>query len=308
MNTKLLFALTLCSACAAEPATSLETGTADQDMISLNGVSLSGTSLAGNSASGTSLTGLEVTGVNIAGSSGTMAAAPVVAKSSTAPWAGAQLVGTTWTASTSGKGMPTTVKLRIDAATAGTAPNAEMWFYSVSYQTTTGWTPLCGLDASNQPIQAVAVAGVWGPQGPDAAAYSASTTQFTVACRAKTIAKCVELGYKPYKGFTNQLQACVRLLRADYCGTGTPNTVDGTTLNLYDNAGVQADTEAWLPEAEWGPSGATCINSNNNPRWMLVSSKAPSCAQRLATPTCGTSFSAGTLLIDELPPNEVAAQ
>jgi hypothetical protein len=302
MNTKLLFALTLCSACASEPASTPETGTTDQDMISVNGISLSGTSLGGNTASGTSLTGLSITGVNVTGV-GATASLPVVAKSATAaPWSGAQLVGSTWTATTSAS---STVKLRIDAATQGAAPNTDAWFYAVSYQTSSGWSPLCGLDANSQPIQAVAVAGVWGPQGSDAAAYTTSSTQFTVACRAKSIAKCVELGYKTYKGFTNQLQACVRLLRADYCGTGTPNTVDGTTLNLYDNVGVQSDSAAWLPEAEWGPDGATCVNSKNAARYNLVSSKAPSCIQKLSNASCGAKFSNGTLLIDELPPNEI---
>jgi hypothetical protein len=297
MNTKILFALTLCSACAAEPAPSPATGTADQDMISLNGVSLSGTSLAGNSVSGTSLTGLAITGVNVNGTSGT-GPGPVIAKSSTAaPWSGAQLVGSTWNATTSSS---SSIKLRIDAATAGTGANADLWFYTVSYQTSSGWSPLCGLDAANHPVQAVAVAGVWGPQGGDAAEYSPSASQFTVACRAKTIAKCIELGYKTYDGYANQLQACVRLLRADYCGDGTPHTVDGTTLNLYDNAGVQSDTQAWQPEAEWGPDGAICINSNASPRYLLVSPTAPSCAPRLMSATCGSKFSTG-LLIDELP-------
>jgi hypothetical protein len=302
MNTKILFALTLCSACAAEPSLAPETSTADQNMISLNGVSLSGTTLTGNSASGTALTGHTITGVNLAG--GTGASGPMAANHSatTAPWSGAQLVGSTWTATTTTK---TTVKLHIDAATAGTGSNSDLWFYTVSYQTASGWSPLCGLDTSNQPIQALAVAGVWGPQGSDAAAYTASPNQFTIACRAKTIAKCVELGYKPTKGYTTQLQACVRLLRADYCGNGTPNTVDGTTLNLYDNVGVQLDTEKkWLPEAEWGPNGAICVNSSNPARYQLLSPTAPACAQPLMTPTCGASFSTG-LLIDELPPNEI---
>lgn len=295
MNTKILFALTLCSACVAEPAPSPETGATEQDMISLNGISLNGISLNGTNVNGTSLNGLSITGVNTSGP-------PQPGAATAGPWSGAQLVGSTWTATTSAN---TTVQLRVDAATAGTAPNAEMWFYAVSYQTQAGWSPVCGLDANNKPIQAVAVAGVWGPKGPDATAYSTSSSQLTLACRTRTIAKCVELGYKPYKGLANQLQACVRLLRADYCGTGAANTLDGTTLNLFDAGGVQSDSEAWLPEAEWGPDGATCVNSKNNARWQLVADKAPSCVQKLLNASCATKFSNGSLLIDELPPGEV---
>lgn len=299
MNTKILFALTLCSACAAEPAPSPQTGTTDQDMISLNGTSLSGTSLTGNGVSGTSLTGLAITGVNVTGTSA--ASTPVSTRTgSAAPWSGAQLVGSTWTATTSAS---SSIKLRIDAATAGTGANTDLWFYTVSYQTSSGWSPLCGLDSANHPVQAIAVAGTWGPQGTDAAAYVQSASQFTVACRAKTIAKCVELGYKTFDGYADQLQACVRLLRADYCGDGTPHTVDGTTLNLFDDVGVQSDTEAWQPEAAWDADGATCINSNASPRYLLVSPTPPSCAKNLMSSSCGTKFSGSTLFIDELSPD-----
>ncbi|HET9622404.1 MAG TPA: ADYC domain-containing protein [Kofleriaceae bacterium] len=275
--------------------------TTDQDMISLNGISLNGISLNGISLNGTSITGQSITGVNVTGASAS--GSTLIARSTTAaPWSGSSLVGSTWTATTSGN---QTLKLRVDAAAQGTVPNAELWFYNVSYQTSSGWSPVCGVDASNKPVQAVAVAGVWGPVAADATAYTASTAQFTLACRAKTIAKCVELGYKTYKSLAPQLQACVRMLRADYCGNGTTYTVDGTTLNLYDNAGVQADTEAWLPEAEWNAAGAVCVNNKNNPRWRLVTDKDPSCAAAIMSSTCGTKFSVGTLLIDELPAGEV---
>lgn len=299
MTKKLLSLVVLCGACVPDAAPSV--GQTEQDMISLNGISLNGVSLNGISLNGTSLNGLSITSVNVNGTSATNK--PVVAGSTTAPpWTTAALVGSTWNATTSAGG---TIKLRIDAATAGTAPNAEAWFYAVSYQTSTGWSPACGLDANKAPIQAVAVAGVWGPVGSDQTAYQASTTQFTLACRTKTIAKCFEMGYKPYKALGGQLQACVRLLRADYCGNGTAYTLDGTTLNLYDNVGVQTDTQSWLPEAEWNASGATCINSANDARWQLTQSTLPSCMASKKSASCGKSFSVGTLLIDELPAGEI---
>jgi len=85
-------------------------------------------------------------------------------------------------------------------------------------------------------------------------------------------------------------------------------SVDGTTLNLYDNVGVQADTEAWAPEAEWTPSGARCVNSNNDARYQLTLSRDPKCVKAVMTTTCGTSFSSGAVLIDELPQNYVQSQ
>jgi len=171
----------------------------------------------------------------------------------------------------------------------------------MSYQTSSGWSPLCGLDAANQPIQAVSVAGVWTAVSGDSARYSASTTQFTLACRARTIAKCVELGYKTYNGYTTQLTTCVRLLRGDYCGSGNANTVDGTTLNLYDNVGVQADTQTWVAEAEWTPSGARCINSQNKRTLRARAVQGPQVREGHRDRDLRLGLHQRRVLIDELP-------
>src|SRR5206468_2193176 len=101
------------------------------------------------------------------------------------------------------------------------------------------------------------------------------------------------------------LTSCVRLLRADYCGDGTSYTTNGNELNLYDNVGVQADTEAWTPEAEWTPDGALCINSNNDARYELLAAKNPRCVKKALSATCGTAFANGAVLIDELSPTVV---
>lgn len=290
----LLVAIVGCVADESEPVSSQNV----QEVDSPNGTSLNGTSLNGTSLNGTSLNGTTLTGVAVSGLSST--GVTVHAASGTAlPMTGAALVGSTWTGTAQATpGGPISIKLRIDSALQGTAPNADLWFYGVSYQTSSTWTPLCGLDSTSAPIKAVSVAGTWSSVN---ATYSPSATQFTWACRTKTIAKCVELGYKTWKGYANQLAACVRLLRADYCGSGMSHTVDGTLLNLYDNVGVQSDTQAWKVEAEWTPTGARCINSLNAARFELTLAKDPICVKSLENTTCGT-FAHGALLIDELSP------
>jgi hypothetical protein len=134
-----------------------------------------------------------------------------------------------------------------------------------------------------------------------------SDDKFTFGCRNQgAIAKCVEMGYKPYASgnavdtsgnarlqWMGALhQACVRMVRADYCGDGMPHTVDGTTIDIMDYLSVQgADPTDGLsntcdietascsangtqgrcsassttcaplgPEAEWSAAGATCID------------------------------------------------
>jgi hypothetical protein len=261
-----------------------------QDVTEPNGTSLNGTSLNGTSLNGTSLNGSTLGSIAVSGHSstgGTINANTVAAQ----PWTGSSLVGSTWTGTTSNS---QTVNLRIDSAVQGTAPNSDLWYYGVSYQNSSGWQPLCGLDGSSQPIKAGTVMGTWNQA---TAAFTSSTTQFSIACQGKSIEKCIEMGYKPYKGYSNQMLSCVRMLRADYCGTGTSYTVDGTLINLYDNVGVQADSQVWTMEAAWDTSGAKCIKSGISGRWVNAGTTPP-CLTAKSSSTCGSSWT-GVFVMDE---------
>jgi hypothetical protein len=260
--------------------------------VSLNGVSLNGVSLNGVSLNGVSLNGVSLNGVSLNGSS---------LNGSTIN--SATLVGSKWTGTLSDG---TTLNLRIDTASKGTGTNSDVGMYGVSYQTSGGWQKLCGVDTTGATVLAVSVQGTWNQQQgvTGGGAYTASTTQFTWACRAKTIAKCVELGYKTWLNRTSQLTSCVRMLRGDYCGNGAPYTVDGQLLNVYDNIGVQADTQAWFLEGEWTPSGARCITAKKETRFTDTGQPIPPCIKLHTVPTtstCGTSFGSGAVLIDEIP-------
>ena len=291
-----LLAVSCFAACVSVPPNE---GEVSQDVVVPNGVSLNGVSLNGVSLNGVTLNGVSLNGVSLDGIG--LAGVTTQALSGTSlPLAGTSVVGSTWTATLSNGA---TLPLRIDSATAGAASNADVWMYGVSYEVGSTWSPLCGVDPANVPILADTLPGVWNTQSgvSGGGAHIASTTQFTFACRAKTIAKCVELGYKPWTGYAAQLQACIRLLRADICGDGTPHTVDGQTLDIYDNVGIQADTEAWDPEAEWNTQGATCVTKKGETRFDYLGLAVPSCVSALEASSCGLRFHTGSLLIDELP-------
>jgi hypothetical protein len=55
--------------------------------------------------------------------------------------------------------------------------------------------------------------------------------------------------------------ACVRLVRADYCGDGEATTRDGMRIDLYDDHGVQQSDRDPLQEFEagWTAAGAVCV-------------------------------------------------
>jgi hypothetical protein len=264
--------------------------------ISPNGISPNGISPNGISPNGITLNGISPVGISSNGRS-------IGVASMGTPLAGPGIVGSTWTGLLSSGG---TVALRLDAAMQGTGGNRDVWSYQVSVAADDGvWRPMCVNPAGN-PIFADSVRGSWSfAQGvPGGGAYHADSAEFTMACRGSAIAKCVELGYKPWTGHQRELASCVRALRADYCGDGTPHTVNGTMVNIYDAGGIQADGAAWTPEAEWTPDGAACVSRREATRSFQVAHDHPSCMSRLLEPenSCGTGFSDGVAVITELPP------
>jgi hypothetical protein len=263
--------------------------------ISPNGISPNGISPNEISANGVTLNGISPNGISPNGT-------PIGVAVAGAPLAGTELVGSTWTGLLSSGA---NVALRIDEAMQGTGTNADVWSYKISVSADGTWRPLC-LDPSGAAMFADSVGGTWNlAQGvAGGGSYHPEATEFTLACRGSAIAKCVELGYKPWTGHAPELATCVRALRGDYCGDGTPYTVTGTLVNIYDHAGVQLDTVDWVPEAEWTPDGATCVSKKKNARFWQVAGVRPSCYPHALKPqnSCGTGFSEGAVIITELAP------
>jgi hypothetical protein len=320
-----LFMTALLGSCVAEPAGldreagPLEglddAGAVSPEGTSLNGTSLNGTSLNGTSLNGTSLSGLNLEGVKLGGGVTLGGAALSAVTLSATGFTGKKPDGTTITgagfvgAQFSGHlSNGSTVALRVDSRVALGGANADVYAYGVSFQTTAGWSPLCGKDAGGVAILAVPLGGTWNyAQGvANGGAFTADATRFTFACRTTAIAKCVELGYKPWKSTAGGVSlqghhlACIRMLRADFCGNGTSYTVDGTPINLYDNVGVQADTQPWYIEAEWSPSGARFASRKSETRLALTMQRPP-CFSSIVSDTTGqlAHFAGGTLIMNE---------
>jgi hypothetical protein len=275
--------------------------TLDQELISPNGTSANGilpsliSPNGGSSGSPIRLTSVRPTGTRADGT-------PVTIAGTGAPLAGADLVGSTWIGNVSDG---TTVALRLDKAAPGTGANTDLWTYRVSASFDGTWRPLC-VDAAGNPGVADSVRGSWnlaeGVAG--GGAYHGATSEFTIACRGSAIAKCEEMGYRPWTGHNTELASCVRALRGDYCGDGTPFTVDGTLVNIYDQGGIAPDSAAWIAEAEWTPDGARCVSTKRAARFSQATPQKPWCYPTVLKPsdTCGTGFSSGAAIITELAP------
>ncbi len=289
-------ALVLGSACSFDEDE--QVGDSQHEGMSINGMSINGMSINGMSINGMSINGMSINGMSING--GELSGV----RSDGQPVAGGALVGATLNGTLSNGG---SLAVRIDSATRLSGANNDVWAYGVSYAQGGGWVPLCGT-SGGAPVLAVPLAGTWDlGVGPKGGSWSPSSTSFTFACRGAALAKCVELGYKPWQtaggvSMRDHHQACTRMLRADYCGNGQPGTINGWQINLYDNVGVQADTEGgneWVFEARWSPSGAMCVGEYRLLE-LVVSGAVPTCALDKITASCETSgFAGGALLRSE---------
>ena len=180
----------------------------------------------------------------------------------------------------------------------------DLWAYTVQYQTDVGWKAACtdnaGASAESYPLK-----GVWN-HAEGVAGGGARTTpvgKFTFGCRVVgAIGKCVDFGYVPWRtkngvSLLAYHDACVRAVRADWCGDGRSATKDGNLINLYDRQQVQVDTETWPGEAEWSAAGATCLNKTRVATGQTRGELFPECAKIKQKDVCGNSFTQATSLV-----------
>lgn len=238
----------------------------------LNGLHLNGINLNGLHLDGSGLNGLDVNGSYLAG--GVLFGL----RSDGRTVGGRDLLGATISTITD-DGTPLVLRLDgIDRLA------ADMASYTISYQAPgAAFAPLCGV-VDGVPVQALALAGTWDESAgtPTGGAHRDEPGRITFACQGYALAKCVALGYAPWRAATEcrapgdchdltlapAHQACTRLLRADYCGDGTATTRDGTTVDLWDAVALQTDDEpAWTFEAEWTAGGAACVTAT---RWPTI--------------------------------------
>jgi hypothetical protein len=167
-------------------------------------------------------------------------------------------------------------RLRIDTVRADPSdPSGEIMLYRFS-RLDKGGASYCPGDGLGFPM-----AGSWA-----AGAHSRTAGQVGIACLGTPEARCVQLGYRPWRHAANGAdlwdyhQACVRALRADYCGTGLNRGVAGERIALYDRLGIQPlrGADGMSFEAAWGADGAACVNHIRPPSRMSLKDLRTECA------------------------------
>jgi hypothetical protein len=160
---------------------------------------------------------------------------------------------------------------RIDSVTADPRDrdgDVRLYGVSVVNPATKAWQPYCIPDIQGLSA-AIPVQGSWTADGEP----QPGAGRITFACTSGAIGKCIRFGYKPWKtidgvSLASYHAACIRMVRADYCGDGRPHTVDGTWIDIWDGLGIQTREQRpghpEIFEAAWSPTGAAYLNM---PRW-----------------------------------------
>jgi hypothetical protein len=197
---------------------------------------------------------------------------------------GDRLVGTVLSVEDAGG----TVKpIRIDEVLSDPRdPEGEITLYKLSVWNAhrSAWENLCAPDADGF-VGGFPLSGTWTSAGE----HRASNHAFALTCTSGVNAKCVRMGYKPWKMRADGIplwglhQACTRMLRADYCGDGTPHTRDGTLIDIQDTLDIQTPTpgSGLTFEAVWGPEGAICVRRPRIPELISLDAVVAACPARL---------------------------
>lgn len=155
---------------------------------------------------------------------------------------------------------------------------------SIFDDATSQWVPYCLPDASNNRLGFPYV-------------IDSHSGRFELACTGGAEAKCVRMGYRPWKTASNgrplrdYFLACIHLVRADYCGDDRPATRDGTMIDVYDRIGIQEPTDdpSFRFEAGWGKAGAVCVARTRIPALLPddeLRRRCPRLAQAPSGPGC----------------------
>src|SRR5262249_45810954 len=171
------------------------------------------------------------------------------------------------------------LRLRIDAVERDpVAKRGEVWLHRMSFLAADGlWRNPCeaGPDGRSQGFPLA------GRMRDDLVLEAAGPGAVDLTCTAGAQGKCVRFGYLPWQdaAMRDLYNACVHMVRADYCGDGVGTTRNGMLIDLYDDAGIQlSDNDPALEfEAGWSPAGAVCVRHTRVPEHMTLEALPPAC-------------------------------
>lgn len=133
---------------------------------------------------------------------------------------------------------------------------------------------------------------------------------FELICAGGAFGKCVRWGYHPWetgatgRSIRDYYDACVRMVRADYCGDGRGWTRTGMAIDVFDDIGIQVAETRGDPgfsfEAGWTPGGAVCVAHTRVPENIGLERLKSICPRLALGPACDEEHAraAGALIYD----------
>jgi hypothetical protein len=218
---------------------------------------------------------------------------------------GVALVGAVLAVANGGR----TIRVRIASAEPDASdPHGDILLYDFRLITSHGEEPFCAPDLDGRRV-GFPLAGRSDPTGT--LSFSDRST-FELVCTSGAQGKCARFGYAPWRQapdgrpMIDWYNACIRLLRGDYCGDGRPFTRDGTLVDIYDHfGGHRSDADPRFSfEAAWGPEGAVCVARTRLPDIIDLDGLGRACprlAGRLGHAVCSENVPGGLIFNRSLP-------
>ena len=97
---------------------------------------------------------------------------------------------------------------------------------------------------------------------PATGSFATAPNVLYTACRSGAVGKAVSWNYAPWEWGSDVHELATKVVRADYCGNGTPFTQEGNRLQLDDDFDVNSYEDVnFSDEAAWdlGQGRATCV-------------------------------------------------
>lgn len=173
-------------------------------------------------------------------------------------------------------------RIRIDAVEPDPKDPAGAPLYTMSAQNpgSGAWENICEADPEGRRL-AFPVPGAFTAD----TRYTPSADRFFITCTGGAESKCIRFGYRPWRtapdgaSLAAHYQACVRLVRADYCGDGIGHTRNGTLIDIYDRIGIQQpDPGNTLGfEAAFDANGAVCVRQTRLPDLLSLDRLGTQC-------------------------------
>jgi hypothetical protein len=172
--------------------------------------------------------------------------------------------------------------VRIDAVERDKNSIGEVWLYRLSAPRSDGrWEDICTADPEGRQA-AFPLPGYFDARGH----FVSDLRRFTLVCTSGAQGKCVRLGYRPWerdaqgRSMAPTYDACVRMMRADYCGDGRSFTRDGTRIEIANRGQAEsfdARESTFGFEAAWGQDGAICVARPRIPDEISLTLLAATC-------------------------------